>query len=152
MLNVERPRDLIAHVGVDFGATDWREITQDDITGFADLTGDDHWIHVDQARAATDMPEGKTIAHGLFLLALVPRMQRALFRIAHRGAGLNYGYDRVRFTAPVMVGSRVRLRQKLLAAEPHAAGTRLTIASTFEIEGAQKPALIASGVLLIAEA
>lgn len=152
MLTVETPQDLLAHVGATLGATDWRLIPQAEISAFAALTGDDHWIHVDEARASRDMPDGRTIAHGLYLLALVPRMQRDLFHIARRGAGLNYGYDRVRFTAPVPSGSRVRLRQTLVAAEPQGTGARLTIESVFEIEGQEKPALIARGILLVAGA
>lgn len=121
------------------------------IDAFAELTGDDHWIHVDVARAARARPDGKTIAHGLYLLSLIPRLQRQLFRIERRGEGLNYGYDRVRFTAPVPVGSRIRLAQTVTEASRRGHGTRLAITSTIEIQGQEKPALVAEGLLLIGD-
>jgi len=150
MLILNEPIDFARHAGKELGTTKWMEITQSHIDAFADLTGDDHWIHVDVERAAREQPDGKTIAHGLYLLALIPRLQRQLFRIETRGAGLNYGYEKVRFTAPVPVGSRVRLAQKVIGAKPKRPGARIEIASTIEIEGRGKPALVAHGVLLIA--
>lgn len=150
MLELETPMDFTAHVGESLGATQWEEITQARIDAFAELTGDDHWIHVDQERAAREQPEGKTIAHGLFLLSLVPHMQRQLFRVTRRGVGLNYGYDRIRFTAPVMCGAFIRLRQDLIAAEPQGNGVRIELKSTFEIKGKERPALVAHGIILIA--
>lgn len=129
MVIVETAIELARHVGRPLGATDWVSITQEQIDAFAELTGDDHWIHVDVARAARARPDGKTIAHGLYLLSLIPRLQRQLFRIERRGEGLNYGYDRVRFTAPVPVGSRIRLAQTVTEASRarpwHAAGDHL---------------------------
>ena len=152
MLILNEPSDFAAHAGADLGATEWLVITQQQIDGFAELTGDDHWIHVDVTRAAREQPGGKTIAHGLFLLALIPRMQRQLFRIESRGAGLNYGYEKVRFTAPVPVGSRVRLAQTVIGASAKGSGARIELQSTIELEGPAKPALVAHGVLLIAGA
>ncbi|WP_126975927.1 MaoC family dehydratase [Frigidibacter oleivorans] len=149
MLEVTTPADLAAHAGRDLGATDWFEIAQARIDAFAELTGDDHWIHVDTARAAREAPGGRTIAHGLYLLSLVPRLQRGLFRIARRGAGLSYGYEKVRFTAPVPVGARVRLRQRLVSAVPRGGATQVALTSTFEIEGQERPALVAEGLLLL---
>jgi len=104
---------------------------------------------VDTERAAREMPQGKTIAHGLFVLALVPRLQREIFRVERRGKGLNYGSDRVRYTAPVPVGSRVRLHQTLQAAERLGQGTRITTLCEFEIEGQQRPAVVAQFILLM---
>lgn len=149
---VETAQDLSAHVNAPPGTSDWVEITQDQIDRFAELSGDDHWIHVDVARAAREQPDGKTIAHGLFLLSLIPRLQRQIFRIERRGAGLSYGYDRVRFTAPVPVGSRVRLSQVVTGVSRRGAATRLALASTVERLGADRPALVASGLLLIEDA
>ncbi|MGO4852211.1 MaoC family dehydratase [Phaeovulum sp. W22_SRMD_FR3] len=151
MITVPEPMGLAAYVGQSLGVTDWHVITQDQITGFAELTGDDHWIHVDVARAAREQPGGKTIAHGLYILALIPRLQRQIFHIARRGAGLNYGYEKVRFTAPVPVGASIRLRQSLGDVRPHRAGTRIELNATVEIAGADKPALIAQGILLIGD-
>ena len=128
------------------------EITQDAINAFAAVSGDDHWIHVDAERAERDMPGGKTIAHGLYVLSLIPTLQRQIYRIEQRGRGLNYGFDRVRFVSPVTVGSRVRLKQTLADVTTHKAGTKLEIDLTFEIEGADKPALVARNTILIEDA
>ncbi|MBW4984416.1 MaoC family dehydratase [Mameliella sp. CS4] len=152
MLILQTPMDFVARRGASLGATDWVEITQDKIDAFAELTGDDHWIHVDTDRAAAEQPDGRTIAHGLFLLALAPRLQRQLFRIERRGAGLNYGYEKVRFTAPVPRGAFVRLRQEVIAADPRDGAVRVELKSTFEIRGQERPALVAHGILLIAGA
>ena len=149
MLVLQTPADLLGHVCEKMGMSDWFTITQDHISDFARVTGDDFWIHVDTERAAREMPGGKTIAHGLFTLALVPRLQRDIFRIDKRGKGLNYGSNKVRYTAPVPVGSRVRLHQTLASAGRSGAGTRITTLCEFEIEGNERPALVAEFILLI---
>jgi acyl dehydratase len=149
MLTVEHALDLKAYEGQVLGTSDWVTVTQEDVDAFARLTGDDHWIHVDVARARTEMPEGKTIAHGLFILSFVPTLQRQIYGVRQRGRGLNYGYDRVRFVSPVPVGSRVRLRQTLVAAARHERGTRLKIDATIEVDGATRPAIVARNILLI---
>lgn len=149
MLTVERAIDLQGQAGRVMGSSDWFTIEQSQIDDFARLSGDDHWIHVDIERAAREMPGGKTIAHGLYVLSLIPRLQRAVFEIRRRGRGLNYGYDRIRFLTPVQVGSRIRLTMLLVQATRQANGTRLELDSTVEIEGSDKPALIARGILLI---
>src|SRR4051812_31429473 len=100
IVDVEHARDLAAWSGRALGATPWNTITQATIGAFAEVTGDDHWIHVDAGRAAREMPGGRTIAHGLLLLSLIPALQRQIFHIRRRGHGLNYGYDRVRFVRP----------------------------------------------------
>lgn len=151
MLTVDRPADLKAHAGRFLGQSGWRTITQADISAFAELTGDDHWIHVDTARAAAEMPDGKTIAHGLFLLALVPRLQRELYRIERRGSGLNYGYEKVRFLSPVPVDSRIRLALTLVDVAEHPRGTRIVTQSTIELENADRPALVAEHIILVAD-
>ncbi|WP_332748922.1 MaoC family dehydratase [Hydrogenophaga sp.] len=149
MLELETPRELLGHVGQKLGTSDWFTIEQRHIDGFAALTGDDFWIHVDTERASREMPHGKTIAHGLFVLSLVPRLQRDIFRVERRGKGLNYGSDRVRYTAPVPVGSRVRLHQTLKTAERVGAATRMATVCEFEIEGSERPALVAEFILLM---
>lgn len=149
MLELKTPRELLDHVGQKLGTSGWFSIEQCHIDGFAALTGDDFWIHVDTERASRDMPLGKTIAHGLFVLSLVPRLQRDIFRVERRGKGLNYGSDRVRYTAPVPVGSRVRLHQTLKTAERVGAATRMTTLCEFEIEGSERPALVAEFILLM---
>lgn len=152
MLILQTPADFLQHVGESLGTSDWFTIEQRHIDGFAEVTGDDFWIHVDTQRAARELPQGKTISHGLFVLALVPRLQRQIFRVERRGQGLNYGSDRVRYTAPVPVGSRVRLHQTLQAAERHGAGTRITTLCEFEIEGRERPAAVAQFILPMQDA
>lgn len=149
---LETPRDFLPLVGQALGTSEWFRIEQRHLDGFAALTGDDFWIHVDTERAAREMPGGHTIAHGLFMLALVPKLQRSIFQVARRGKGLNYGSDRVRYTAQVPVGSRIRLHQTLQAAERQGAATRLTLACTMEVDGSERPALVAEFILLMQDA
>lgn len=149
MLTVERAIDLKAHAGKVLGSSDWVTVEQEAIDTFARLTGDDHWIHVDRERARREMPGGRTIAHGLYLLSLIPFLQRSIYAVRRRGRGLNYGYDRVRFVSPVQEGSRVRLTLKLIDAAPHPRGTRVETETTIELEGSHRPALVASNILLI---
>lgn len=149
MLHLKTPADFLPLVGQKLGASGWFTILQSHIDAFAQVTGDDFWIHVDADRARREMPDGRTLAHGLFTLALVPRLQRDIWQVARRGKGLNYGSDRVRYTAPVPVGSRVRLHQSVHAAERLGAATRLTTRCEFEIEGSERPALVADFILLL---
>lgn len=149
MLTVDKASDLAGHAGQLLGMSNWVEIDQAKINAFADLTGDRHWIHVDVERANREMPGGRTIAHGLFLLSLIPDLQHEIYAVERRGAGLNYGYDRVRFVSPVPVGSQVRLALALTGIEPHAQGTRVLTEATIEIKGSSKPALVANNILLL---
>jgi acyl dehydratase len=149
MLTVERAIDLQLHAGHPMGSSQWFTIEQQHIDDFARLSGDDNWIHIDTERAARDMPAGKTIAHGLYVLSLIPWLQREIFAIRRRGRGLNYGYDRVRFLSPVQIGSRIRLTMSLVQATRQATGTRVELEATMEIEGSDKPALIARSIILI---
>jgi acyl dehydratase len=114
------------------------------IDKFADATGDHQWIHVDVERAKKEMPGGKTIAHGYLTLSLLPQLAPTLMKIEKRRRGLNYGSNRVRFTAPVPAGARVRLRQKLVKIEPvEDNGFRITSEMTMEVEGNSRPAMVA---------
>lgn len=149
MLNVETPQALAEHAGQTLGSSDWFVVTQDHINSFASLTGDNHWVHIDIERARNEMPQGKTIAHGFFILSLIPLLAKDIFKINKRGKGLNYGINHLRFTAPVPAGSRVRLHQKLLKAEPSKGGTLFTFENKFEIENAERPALVTDMMLLI---
>lgn len=135
--------------GQEIGVSDWIEIDQDRINKFADATGDHQWIHVDVERAKTQMPGGKTIAHGYLTLSLIPFLTGGMLRIDGVTRGINYGSNRVRFTNMVTVGSKVRARQKLLAAEPKAGGMQLTNEVTIEVEGQQRPACVAETISLI---
>jgi acyl dehydratase len=135
---------LKAAVGQHLGYSDYVEITQDQVNLFADATGDHQWIHVDVERAKKEMPGGKTIAHGYLTLSLLPRLAPTLMKIEKRRRGLNYGSNRVRFTAPVPAGARVRLRQKLVKVEPvEDSGFRITSEMTMEVEGNSRPAMVA---------
>jgi acyl dehydratase len=149
MLTVEHAIDLQSHAGRALGMSDWFAIEQQHIDDFARLSGDDNWIHVDTDRASRDMPDGKTIAHGLYVLSLIPWLQRQIFAVRRRGRGLNYGYDRVRFLSPVPVGSRIRLAMSLVQATGLTTGTRIELDAAVEIEGAERPALIARSIILI---
>jgi acyl dehydratase len=144
MLKVEKPQDLLQHVGEELGPSEWLTVTQEMIDKFADATGDHQWIHVDVERARKEMPGGKTIAHGYLTLSLLPRLAPTLMKIEKRRRGLNYGSNRVRFTAPVPAGARVRLRQKLVKVEPvEDNGFRITSEMTMEVEGNTRPAMVA---------
>src|SRR5271156_90611 len=121
--------ELRAAVGQELGVSDWMEITQARINTFADATGDHQWIHVDVERAKREMPDGKTIAHGFLTLSLLAGLAHQVYAIRKRSRGINYGSNRVRFTAPVQVGSRVRLHQTLKTVEDIDGGVRLTFDS-----------------------
>ena len=135
--------------GQDMGMSDWVLIDQDRINKFADATGDHQWIHVDVERAKKEMPGGKTIAHGYLTLSLIPMLGAEIMRITGVTRGINYGSNKVRFTNMVPVGSRVRARQKLIAAEPKGGGLQLTNEITIEIEGQERPACIAETISLV---
>lgn len=146
---LEHAADFAAHVGSSLGTSDWVTLDQEKISAFAALTGDDHWIHVDVERARREMPQGRTIAHGLLMLSLIPFLQRSIHTIRQRGKGLNYGCNRVRFTAPVPAGSRVRLRQSVQDCVRLESATRITFESTIEVEGQDRPALVAETILQV---
>jgi acyl dehydratase len=148
MLIVQRPAEMKNHVGQVLGHSDWVTIDQAMINKFAEATLDHQWIHVDVARAAKEMPGGKTIAHGFLTLSLVAGMADQVHRIEKRSRGINYGLNKVRFTAPVPSGSRVRLVQKLLRVEDIDGGVRLTYENQMEIEGQSRPALVAESMAL----
>jgi acyl dehydratase len=144
MLKVEKPQDLLQHVGQELGPSEWLTVTQEMIDKFADATGDHQWIHVDVERAKRELPGGKTIAHGYLTLSLLPQLAPTLMKVEKRRRGVNYGSNRVRFTAPVPAGARVRLRQKLVKVEPvEDNGVRVTSEMTMEVEGNSRPAMVA---------
>lgn len=148
MLQVDKPADMKAHIGQRLGVSDWVTVDQVMIDKFADATGDHQWIHVDVERAKREMPGGKTIAHGFLTLSLLAGLAHQIYEIRRRSRGINYGSNKVRFTAPVPVGSRVRLNQTLKNVEDIDGGVRMTFESTMEIEGSARPALIAETLSL----
>jgi acyl dehydratase len=137
--------DLEPLVGRTLGTSPWITIDQSRIDAFARATGDHQWIHVDPVRAAAG-PFGTTIAHGFLTLSLLPEMFAGAFKVEDTRMGVNYGLNRVRFTAPVPVGSRLRGRFRLLAYEPIDGGAQLAVEVTIEREGADKPVCIAESL------
>jgi acyl dehydratase len=139
--------DLHTLVGQEVGVSDWVEITQDRVNQFAEATGDHQWIHVDVERATREM--GGPIAHGYLTLSLIPFLSQGLMPVSGVTRGINYGSDKVRFTNMVRVGKKVRLRQKLLSAEPKSGGMQLKSQCTIEIEGEDRPACVAETISVI---
>jgi len=136
-------RELEARVGQEVGVSPWVEITQERIDTFARAIEDFQWIHVDAARAKSS-PFGGTIAHGFLTLSLLSHLAEATFAFSDRKMGINYGLNRVRFTSPVPVGSRVRARFTLLKFERiENNGVQVVWNTTIEMQGAAKPALVA---------
>jgi acyl dehydratase len=127
------------------GTSEWHEVTQDDVDTFADVTGDHQWIHVDPERAR-QTPFGGTIAHGYYTLSLAPRLSDQILRLDGFAFGLNYGLNKVRFPAPVPVGSRVRMTCKLAKLEDIPGGAQVTFENTFEVEGGEKPVCVAESL------
>ena len=144
---VATPDDLLDLVGTELGTTDWRTVTQEQVNLFADATGDHQWIHVDPERAAAG-PFGGTIAHGYLTLALAPALIAEAIVIENFTAALNYGLNKVRFPAPVPVGSRLRATVVLAAAERKPAGIEAVLRLTYQVDGAERPAAVADTVVL----
>ena len=139
-------RDLERRVGEEIGVSPWIEVSQERIDTFARAVEDFQWIHVDPARAAGS-PFGGTVAHGFLTLSLLSRLSEMTFSFAERKMGVNYGLNRVRFTSPVPSGSRVRARFKLGKFEKvEGNGVQVTWNTVVEIEGSDKPALVAEWI------
>ena len=145
MLTLNGLDEVKAHVGQELGVSDWHDVTQEKIDGFAEVTGDDQWIHVDRERAAQS-PFGGTIAHGYYTLSLAPRFSYDMFKFEGFAFGVNYGLNRLRFPAPLPVGSRVRMRATLKEVEEIPGGAQITTELTFEREGAEKPVCVAESL------
>ena len=148
MLEIDTPADMDAFVGEVLGQGEWVTVTQSMIDAFAAATGDHQWIHVDVERARRELPGGTTIAHGYLTLSLLPQLGQSVFSIRKRSRNLNYGANRVRFTATVPAGSRLRATQKLLTSEAIEGGRRLTIETTVAVEGNARPVLVAETIML----
>lgn len=136
---------LAACLGQEVGTSDWITITQQQIDEFAEATGDRQWIHVDPVRAAAG-PFGTTIAHGFLTLSLLPQMADSAIALGGVRMGVNYGLNKVRFPAPVPVGSRLRGHFKLTAFEPIEGGAQITMEVTMEREGSAKPVCVAESL------
>jgi acyl dehydratase len=133
--------ELKALAGTDLGTSDWIEVTQDRINGFADATGDHQWIHTDVERAAGG-PFGAPIAHGYLTLSLFIPLFTGLLEVEGVSTKVNYGLNKVRFPSPVRVGSRIRLVARLSEVEEVRGGLQITVDGTLEIEGGTKPAAV----------
>jgi acyl dehydratase len=146
MRTFEKLAGLAALVGQDIAVSDWIPITQQQVDLFAQATGDHQWIHVDVERARQG-PFGAPIAHGFLTLSLLPRFFESAMEVLDTRMGVNYGLNRVRFTAPVPVGSRLRAHMKLLACEAIAGnGYQMTWSVTVEREGSDKPVCVAESL------
>ena len=138
--------ELSALVGQEVAVSPWLTVTQEQVNLFAQATGDHQWIHVDVERARSG-PIGGTIAHGLLTLSLIPQFFQTAMDIREVGMGINYGLNKVRFTAPVPVGSRLRARLKLLSSEPiDNRGRQMAWEVIVEREGATKPVCVAESI------
>jgi acyl dehydratase len=134
--------EVKARVGDELGVSEWHEVTQDAINQFADVTGDHQFIHVDVEKAK-ETPFGGTIAHGYYTLSLAPMLQAEIFSMSGFAFAVNYGLNRLRFPAPLPVGSKVRMRARLANVEDIPGGAQITNELTFEREGGDKPVCVA---------
>ncbi|MGH1422700.1 MAG: MaoC family dehydratase [Hyphomonas sp.] len=139
--------DLESIAGTEVGVSDWHVIDQERVNLFADATGDHQWIHIDVERATKEM--GGPIAHGYLTLSLLPMLSSEVLNVSGVSRGINYGSDKVRFTNMVKVGSKVRLRQSCKSVAPKAGGKQMIMESTVEIEGQDRPALVAEAISVL---
>ena len=141
---VEGLRELI---GKPIGPSDWREVTQEMINSFAEISGDDQWIHVDEERAKNESPFGTTIAHGNLTVSMIDGFRKSLMESTGFKLGVNYGWNKVRFPAPVPTGSRLRAGARLLSAEEVPdGGLHVVNELAVEREGGDKPCCVARTV------
>jgi acyl dehydratase len=133
-------------IGQEVTVSDWIHITQERVNLFAEATGDRQWIHVDVERSRKESPFGGTVAHGFLTLSLLPMLMESAVVMTDVKMGVNYGLNKVRFPAPVLVGSRIRARMKLLAVEDIAGGAQITWEVMMEREGGDKPVCVAESI------
>jgi acyl dehydratase len=142
---IDEVREL---VGQKIGPSEWREVTQDDIDRFAELSRDDQWIHVDVERAKTESPFGTTVAHGNLTLSMIDGFRPELFASTGFRMGVNYGWNKIRFPAPVPSGSRIRASIETLSVDEVGGGWHQLVQRwTVEVEGSEKPACVAESVV-----
>ena len=146
-VQVQGIEGLKALLGEQIGPSEWREVTQEDIDVFADLSGDHQWIHTDVERAKSESPFGTTVAHGNLTLSMVDGMRLELLSSSGLKLGVNYGWNRVRFPAPVPAGSRIRATAEVTEVEDVGGGWwQIVTRFTVEVEGSDKPACVADSV------
>ena len=146
MRTVNGIEELEGLVGQELGTSEWHEIAQERVNAFADATGDHQWIHVDPDRAAAG-PFGGTIAHGYLTLSLLPMLMSEIWSVEGVRMGINYGLNRVRFPAPVLVGSRVRATSALKELTQVDGGVQLVVETTIEVDGGSKPVCVAESLV-----
>jgi acyl dehydratase len=144
---LEAPTDLIDLVGQQVGTTEWMKVTQEQVNLFADATGDHQWIHTDAQRAAKGPFKG-TIAHGYLTLSLAPVVISEVLQIREVTSALNYGLNKVRFPAPLRVGSQMRATVSVMSAQQKTSGVESVFELTYEIDGEKRPACVADVIVL----
>jgi acyl dehydratase len=146
-ITVDGIEELKGLVGRSIGPSDWREVTQDEIDRFADIAGDHQWIHVDVERARAESPFGTTVAHGNLTLSMIDGFRPSLMESSGFEMGVNYGWNKVRFPAPVPSGSRIRASVETLSVDEVGGGWHQIVQRwTVEVEGSEKPACVAESV------
>ena len=146
-ITVNGIEELEALVGQTVGPSEWREVTQDLIDQFAEVSGDDQWIHVDVERAKTESPFGITVAHGNLTLSMIDGFRPALMESNGFKMGVNYGWNKIRFPAPVPAGSRIRASMEVVSVDDVGGGWHQIVQRwTVEVEGGEKPVCVAESV------
>ena len=150
MVIINSPSEINKFINKPLTPSDWYHVTQDKINKFADATSDHQWIHVDKERAKNEMPGGKTIAHGYFMVSLLPKLAAQNAEIKNTSRTLNYGSDKVRFINMVKAGSQVRLNRTIISCEEMKnGGFRVVNKCELEIKDEDKPAFIAETISLV---
>lgn len=133
-------------IGQEVAVSNWVDITQERVNQFAEATGDRQWIHIDVERSRKESPFGGTVAHGFLTLSLLPKLMESAIVMPDVKMGVNYGLNKVRFMAPVPVGSRIRARMKLLTVDDIPGGAQVSWEVTMEREGSDKPVCVAESI------
>jgi acyl dehydratase len=146
-VEIEGVEGMKSALGQEIGPSGWRTVSQDDIDTFAALSGDDQWIHVDVERAKNESPFGTTIAHGNLTLSLVDGFRKELISSSGFTLGVNYGWDKIRFPAPVPAGSKVRAKAEVVTVDEVGGGWwQVVTRFTLEVEGSEKPCFVGDSV------
>ena len=150
MIIIQSPSEIKEYIDKPLTPSNWYDVTQEKINDFASATSDHQWIHIDVERAKKEMPEGKTIAHGYFMVSLLPKLAAQNAEIKNSSRTLNYGSDKVRFINMVKVGSQVRLNRTIISCEKMKnGGFRVVNKCELEIKDEDKPAFIAETISLV---
>jgi acyl dehydratase len=151
LITVDHTADLAPFVSQELGVSEWITIDEESIKSFGRITGDTHWVHMDAEKARRETPFGGIIAHGFLVLAIITGLSGQCYAVRSARRWLNYGLDRVRFTAVVAAGSRLRLRLTLLALEPQKSGTRLRLGCAIELDASERPAAVCEWICIAFE-